>query len=178
MGFCPCPHCAVSLIHGWLLCPVTSGLFQPAASGTGLLFLPLCSCFTPLKAWGAANIPSQLETGEFLGNRSTTKLLNFLPAVQTHHQIIVQLPCRMPDVHLEFPMKGRAKEAGLQLISVCNLIGLCESHWELGMLVLRTQTSRSSLPPQGHSPAGPETSGRCYLPAQQVLLQAKFQLIA
>lgn len=70
-------------------------------------------------------------------------------------------------------MKGRAKGAGLQLISVCNLIGLCESHWELGRLVLRTQTSRSSL-----SPAGPETSGRCYLPPQQVLLQAKIQLIA
>lgn len=46
-----------------------------------------------------------------------------------------------------FPMKGRAKEAGLQLISVCSLIGLCESHWELGTLVLRAQSCRSPLPP-------------------------------
>lgn len=75
-------------------------------------------------------------------------------------------------------MKGRAKEAGLQLVSVCHLIGLCESHWELGMLVLRTQTSRSSLPPQCHSPAGAQTSGRCCLPPQQIPLEAKLQLIA
>lgn len=108
--FCPCPPCvqchspvggSCAQLHQWP--------FPTCCSRTGVLFLPLCSCFTPLKAWGAANIPSQLETGEFLGNRSTTELLNFLPAVQTHHQIIVQLPCRMPDVHLEFPNEGKGK---------------------------------------------------------------------
>lgn len=112
VGACPCPHCAVSLTHGWLLCPLTpvtfSNLLLQGFKDRSSV-LPLCSCFTPLKAWGAANIPAQLETGGFLRNRSTTKLLNFQPAVQTHHQIIVQLPCRMPDVHLEFSNEGKGK---------------------------------------------------------------------
>lgn len=174
MGFCPYPHCvqchspvggSCAQLHQW---PFPTCCFR--ASGTRVLFFHSVPS-SPLWRPGELQI---FLLGWRLGNFWEIKAQQSFWISYLLCKHIIKSLCNSPAGCLmctcSFPMKGRAQEAGLQLISVCNLIGLCESHWELGTLVLRTQTSRSSLPPQCHSPAGPETSGRCYLPRQQVLL--------